>query len=96
MTRLYKILTPEGFVHSTEPGIYAGYKLRRYFGLLDCKTGMLMHKENRVFFHTLDDAIRCNYRPCQKCKPMHWEEFEELRERSGLGPWHGPKPKQPY
>ncbi len=96
MSRLYKILTPQGFIHSTEPGLYAGYKPRRYFGLLECKTGMLMHKENRVFFHSLEDAILCDYRPCQKCKPMRWDDFEDLREKLGLGAWNGPVPQRPY
>lgn len=58
---------------SNKSGKYAGWngkrKNRLIFGRLDCKTGMRMKKENRVFFHTWDDAIANNFRPCKLCKP---------------------------
>ena len=96
MSSLYKILTSAGTIESKKPGTHAGYKRLRIFGRLDCASGILMKKENRVFFHSLEDAVRCNYRPCQSCKPMRWEAFEEMRERLGLGPYIGWKPKNPY
>ncbi|MBI2035718.1 MAG: hypothetical protein HYT12_03495 [Candidatus Liptonbacteria bacterium] len=50
-------------------GKYAGWAPGKIFGLLSCKSGMRMKKENRVFFHNWDDAIACGYRPCKNCKP---------------------------
>lgn len=69
MSRKYKILTKDGFVESDIPGKYAGWKPGKIFGRLDCKSGMRMKKENRVFFQGWEDAIACGYRPCKKCKP---------------------------
>lgn len=40
---------------------------------------MRMKKENRVFFHTLEDAVREGYRPCNNCKPIDEEEFGKIR-----------------
>lgn len=67
---MYKILTPDGFIISDKPGLYAGYKPKKIFGNLSCKSGMRMKKENRVFFFCIDDAIECGYRPCKNCKPL--------------------------
>ena len=60
-------------VISREPGKYAGWKPGKVFGRLDCKSGMRMKKENRVFFLTVQDALEAGYRPCLKCKPLQRE-----------------------
>ena len=74
MGRVYKIMTRDGqIVESKEKGRYGGWngrrKDRKIFGRLDCKSGMRMKKENRVFFRTWDDAIAVGFRPCKNCKP---------------------------
>ncbi|MEI6731349.1 MAG: Ada metal-binding domain-containing protein [archaeon] len=77
--KLYKILKKGKIVESEIPGKYGGYKPRKIFGRLDCKSGMRMKKENRVFFHTLEDAVMEGYRPCGNCRPLDEKEFERIR-----------------
>jgi len=72
--RVYKLLGPTGeFYESEVPGSFAGWngksKNRRIFGRLDCRSGMRMNKENRVFFLNKEHAERAGYRPCKNCKP---------------------------
>jgi hypothetical protein len=65
----YKVLKDGRSATSVTPGKYAGWKPKKIFGRLDCRSGMKMKPENRVFFKTWDDAIRAGYRPCKKCNP---------------------------
>ena len=76
--KLYKILKEGEIIESSIPGEYAGWKPGKVFGRLDCKSGMRMKKENRVFFHNLDDAVKEGYRPCKKCKPINEEDFRRI------------------
>jgi len=79
----YRILKDGEFVTSAKPGIYAGWNggraSRRIFGTLDCKSGMRMKKENRVFFHTLEDAVAQGYRPCKNCNPIDQDDFDAVK-----------------
>lgn len=75
----YKILKKGKIIGSEIPGTLAGYKQGKIFGRLDCKSGMRMKKENRVFFHTLEDAVNERYRPCKNCKPIDGEDFEKIK-----------------
>lgn len=75
MDKKYRLMGPDGkFFLSDTPGRYAGWNGRRedrkIFGRLDCRAGMRMHRENRVFFLTWDDAIAAGFRPCKICKPV--------------------------
>ena len=67
--KLYKVLTLAGTVVSEQPGQLAGWRPGKIYGRLDCKSGMRMKKQNRVFFYSKSDAEACGYRPCKKCKP---------------------------
>jgi methylphosphotriester-DNA--protein-cysteine methyltransferase len=67
--KTYKILSSGRFVQSSIPGRYVGWRRGKIFGRLDCKSGMRMKKENRVFFLTWEDAIQEGYRPCKNCRP---------------------------
>ena len=74
-SKKYRIMNAYGkFFESDVPGAYAGHnstrKDRRVFGTLTCSVGKLMNKENRVFFHSLEDALSAGFRPCKLCKPM--------------------------
>ena len=69
----YKILKDGKIVESNVSGKYAGNRPRKIFGRLDCKSGMKMKKENRVFFLTYEDAINEGYRPCKSCKPNRYQ-----------------------
>ncbi len=75
----YTLLKKGGFIKSNIPGKYAGWVPGRIFGRLNCKSGMKMKKENRVFFHTLEDAILEGYRPCKKCKPIDENDFSRIQ-----------------
>ena len=67
--KIYKVWHDGEIVDGLIPSKYAGWKKGKIFGRLDCKSGMLMKKENRIFFLTYDDAIKAGYRPCKNCKP---------------------------
>ena len=75
----YTLLKAGEFLRSPIPGEYAGWAPGKIFGRLDCKSGMRIKKENRVFFHTLEDAVLEGYRPCKKCRPIDEEDFEKIR-----------------
>lgn len=77
----YTILKNGDFIRSNIPGAYAGCGPGKIFGTLSCKSGMRMKKENRVFFHTLEDAVEEGYRPCKNCRPIDDEDFERIRHR---------------
>ncbi len=77
--RFYSILKDGRTIDSTIPGRYAGWKPGKIFGRLDCKSGMRMKKENRVFFLTLEDAVNQGYRPCKNCRPVGEEDFEQVK-----------------
>lgn len=79
MVKLYRILKIGEIIESSEPGVYGGHKKGKIFGTLDCKAGIRMKKENRVFFHSLEDAVLEGYRPCKICKPITEEDFESIK-----------------
>lgn len=66
---MYKVIKNNQIVNSDIPGLYAGWRSGKIFGRLDCKSGLRMKKENRVFFLTYQDAVDSGYRPCKNCKP---------------------------
>ncbi|MBN2141878.1 hypothetical protein JW711_00970 [Candidatus Woesearchaeota archaeon] len=78
--KLYRILKPEGEIRSSRKGTLAGYRPRKIFGALDCSNGRrLMKPQNRVFFHTLEDAVLSGYRPCNHCRPLDEEGFKRVK-----------------
>lgn len=96
--KLYKILKDGKIIQSPIPGKYAGWnggkKSRKIFGLLSCESGMRMKKENRVFFHDLEEAIVQGYRPCKKCKPLDesmWETIKKLVPEKNLEEFYNRK-----
>lgn len=76
----YKLLKQGGIVETSVPGAYAGNRPHKIFGRLDCKSGMRMKKENRVFFASLEDAVKEGYRPCNRCKPVDETLFERIKQ----------------
>ena len=75
----HTILKDGDFIRSSIFVGYAGWGPGKIFGKLDCKFGMRMKKENRVFFQTLEDAVNESYRPCKKCRPIEEEDFARIR-----------------
>jgi methylphosphotriester-DNA--protein-cysteine methyltransferase len=47
--------------------VLGGNKKLKIYGLLSCKSGKRMSKENRVFFSSEFEAQQNNYRPCAHC-----------------------------
>lgn len=80
MRKLYKILKNHRIVQSKVPGTYAGCRTIGIFGRLHdaCNYGYKMNSANRVFFHSLEDAISEGYRPCKGCRPIGKTEFEKI------------------
>jgi methylphosphotriester-DNA--protein-cysteine methyltransferase len=81
--KLYKLLRNGKQYQSGIPGKYAGWKPGKIFGRLDCKSGMRMKKENRVFFLNLEDAVLEGYRPCKNCWPIDELDFESIKNLTG-------------
>ena|SRR3989344_7567335 len=77
--RIYTILKCGEFVKSPMAGDYAGWGPGKIFGKLNCTSGAIMKKENRVFVHTLEDAVQEGYRPCKNCKPIDKDDFARIQ-----------------
>lgn len=81
MARKYRVLKDGKIIESEIPGRYAGWRPGKIFGRLDCRSGMRMKKENRVFFLSWEDAIAQGYRACKKCKPQPDDEYERKDDK---------------
>ena len=44
-----------------------GNRKLKIFGLLCCRSGKRMKRENRVFFEREQEALQAGYRPCGHC-----------------------------
>lgn len=69
----YRVWKRGKIIETPYPGLYAGITTQRIFGRLTCGSGKRAKKENRIFFHTWDNAVGAGYRPCKVCRP---EKFE--------------------
>jgi len=50
----------------------AGNRNLKIFGKLNCRSGKRMKKINRIFFESVQEALRNNFRPCGHCmKPEY-------------------------
>lgn len=76
--KLYRLRKDGREVLSPVPGQYAGWGPGKIFGRLDCNSGKRMAKKNRVFFASLEDAVREGFRPCRNCRPIGAMEFSEI------------------
>lgn len=47
--------------------LLGGNRRLKIYGLLSCRSGRRMKRENRVFFATRDEAQAAGYRPCGHC-----------------------------
>jgi methylphosphotriester-DNA--protein-cysteine methyltransferase len=48
----------------------------KIYGKLNCKSGKLMKKENRVFFHSEKEAIKQDFRPCGHCLKQAYQKYK--------------------
>jgi methylphosphotriester-DNA--protein-cysteine methyltransferase len=46
---------------------FGGNSQLKIYGLLSCKSGKRMKRENRVFFLSAEAAIEKGFRPCGHC-----------------------------
>lgn len=46
---------------------FAGNRKLKIYGMLHCKSGKRMNRENRVFLVNEQEAIEHGYRPCGHC-----------------------------
>lgn len=53
-------------IHSREI-CFGGNKKLKIYGVLSCRSGKRMKKENRVFFADEKEALENGYRPCGHC-----------------------------
>jgi methylphosphotriester-DNA--protein-cysteine methyltransferase len=56
---------------------FAGYKRRKIYGTLKCKSGKRMRVANRVFFTSEQEALHAGYRPCARCMPTEYRVWKE-------------------
>jgi methylphosphotriester-DNA--protein-cysteine methyltransferase len=78
--KTFKILKNGTTIHTETPGMFAGWRPGKIFGRLDCSSGKRnMKPENRVFFLSIEDAVREGYRPCKNCKPLDQQDFESVK-----------------
>ena len=56
---------------------YGGNKKLKIFGKLNCKSGKRMKKENRVFFETIEEAKKLEYRPCGHCMKVEYSKWKK-------------------
>lgn len=53
-----------------------GNKKLKIYGLLNCKSGKRMKRENRVFFSTEKEAIENGFRPCGHCLKTKYKNWK--------------------
>jgi methylphosphotriester-DNA--protein-cysteine methyltransferase len=51
-----------------------GNKKLKIYGMLSCKSGKKMKKQNRVFFISEEEALTNGYRPCGHCMPEKYKQ----------------------
>ncbi len=54
-----------------DQAVFAGNKKLKIYGKLSCKSGKRMKPENRVFFHSEDEAISLGFRACLHCMRLN-------------------------
>lgn len=55
---------------------FGGNKKLKIYGLLNCKSGKRMKRENRVFFMTEKEAIENDFRPCGHCMKTEYKKWK--------------------
>ncbi|WP_316832825.1 Ada metal-binding domain-containing protein [Pedobacter aquatilis] len=54
---------------------FAGNRKLKIYGLLNCKSGKRMKRENRVFFKSEKEALKNGFRPCGHCLKGKYQEW---------------------
>ncbi len=73
--RTWRLVGPDGAPYDSRlPGTLGGHRRTRIYGRLDCPSALRAiarggYVSHRVFFANEQDAIRAGYRPCARCLP---------------------------
>ena len=82
---IYRLLGANGAeVLSPIPGTLGGYRPKRIYGRLDCRSALRAiakegYVKHRVFFADEKTAVRAGYRPCAKCMPDAYGRWKRTR-----------------
>lgn len=57
-----------------------GNRKLKIYGLLSCRSGKRMKKQNRVFFVSETEALQNGYRPCASCMRKHYQQWISLTQ----------------
>lgn len=69
-------MTKHGLVYSTRAANYVGHLEKKVFGEMHCVSAKnLVIKSNKVYFHSVLDAVEAGYRPCKDCHPVSLTDF---------------------
>tara|TARA_R110002074_G_scaffold257269_7_gene429763 strand:- start:3470 stop:3715 length:246 start_codon:yes stop_codon:yes gene_type:complete len=55
---------------------FGGNKNLKIYGTLNCKSGLRIKRENRVFFSSIEEAIESNFRPCGNCMKEAYKKWK--------------------
>jgi len=47
------------------------------FGKLNCNSGKRMKKQHRVFFHSAEEAVKQDFRPCGHCLREDYKKWKD-------------------
>ncbi len=56
--------------------VFGGNRKLKIYGTLQCKSGKIMKRKNRVFFNTLEEAQNLGYRPCGHCLKTDYKKWK--------------------
>ena len=57
--------------------MFAGNKKLKIYGRLNCRSGMRMKRDNRVFFKSEAEAIELGFRACFHCMAISKKRVED-------------------
>jgi len=55
---------------------FGGNKTLKIYGLINCKSGKGMKRENRIFFISENEAIKNGFRPCGHCMKTEYKNWK--------------------
>lgn len=84
----YKLLGPDGYYESEEKGSLGGYRPKKIYGRLDCRSALKALEKSdkyakvRVFFKDEATAKACGYRPCGNCMKTEYAAWKAEQAKS--------------
>jgi methylphosphotriester-DNA--protein-cysteine methyltransferase len=55
---------------------FGGNRKLKIYGLLSCRSGKRLNKENRVFFVSEQEAVQHGFRPCGHCMKDAYKQWK--------------------